>query len=198
MAQNIVWEDPVGNIHVTTLGDEMVALQQWGASHVELLLRKGELKDILLQAEAQEKAIGVSLTSERLKESSRDEAVRLGATARIGQFQGNIDALRGLMKQTAGLLETISRIEEVKATFGFSEDEYTLILKQRDYYRGFTCVGHNLQLPTDRTFRAALKNDGGKLTHDMPKCRTIAEQKLGRKDSRIDAATTPEDLKAIL
>lgn len=47
----------------------------------------------------------------------------------------------------------------------------------------------------DRTFRNAWKPD---LTIDMVKAKAIAKSKVKTKDQEIDAATTPEELKAIM
>ena len=52
-------------------------------------------------------------------------------------------------------------------------------------------------LPQDRTFRDAWV-DTGKIEHDMAKCKAIAKAKLSPdKAAAIDAATTPDELKAL-
>lgn len=56
------------------------------------------------------------------------------------------------------------------------------------------------EIPSDRTFRDAWKATGGGIEVDMPKARGIARRFTinPSKELEIDAAQTPEELKAII
>lgn len=55
------------------------------------------------------------------------------------------------------------------------------------------------EIPADRTFRNAWKQEGGKIECDMAKAKEIALGRMGKQsDVAVAAATTPEELKAVL
>ena len=54
-------------------------------------------------------------------------------------------------------------------------------------------------IPTDRTFRNAWKATGAAIECDMTRAKEIALQRLGKtSDAAVEAATTPEELKAAI
>lgn len=72
------------------------------------------------------------------------------------------------------LLATIAELEHARDTLGFTHDDYEVILKGRgDIPADHVCVGHELKLPADKTFRGAWVFKDGAIVHDVERARAI-------------------------
>lgn len=227
---NIIWQRPDGGVSVTALSPEAITRMAWANENAGLLAQKATLTAEAETLEADMSALSVVFNAEKEKLEAaygNDEAVYLGALGKAREADAAMSVKRARAAEVADALRTIAAVEEVRDTIGLDEHAHeTILLARGDIPADQVCVGHSVDVPSDRTFRNAWTWNG-KVDHDMEKCRAIHRDRMRAArapklaaldikqlrgedveaekaalrdvtaDPAIDAAKTPEELKAV-
>lgn len=228
--KNIIWQRPDGGVSITVLTPEVEARMAWANENAALLSQKGEMLSARDLLAAELSVLSVTLNAERDKAANAsgiDEAVFLGALGKVNAASAQIAIKQAALQEVEEGLRIAAEVEFVRDNIGLDERAHEAILLVRgDIPADHACVGHSVEVPSDRTFRNAWCWTG-KVDHDMEKCRAIHRDRLRvarapklaaldvaqlrgqdveaektalrevTADPAIEAAKTPEELKAV-